>query len=414
MSRPTVTVTVSPTPTPPTPSPPAASGAAQDRILARLALVLFVGFLCIGLPLPVIPLFVKHSLGFNDVAVGASVGIQFLATVLTRGYAGRLADQRGGKHATMQGAMTCACAGAIYVVAALLPVGVGLKLAVLIVGRLVLGLGESRFVTGILTWGISSVSQPRAGKAISWSGMAMYGSLAAGAPIGVALYQAGGFLLVSVAALAVPLLAALIAFGAPAAVTFHGDRVPLFRVLKLIWRSGLSLALQGVGFATIGAFASLYFASRGWAHVGLGMTCFGGAFALVRLLFGHLPGRLGGFRVAMGALTIECIGQALLWLAPNETTALVGALVTGLGCSLVFPGLGIEALKLVPPHSRGTAMGGFAAFQDVAYGVTGPLTGVLAAGYGYPSVFLVGAIGAALGVAMTVVARAQARRVLRP
>jgi MFS family permease len=401
MTRPTVS-----------PSLPATSGAAQDRILARLALVMFIGFLCIGLPLPVIPLFVKHSLGFNDVAVGVAVGIQFLATVLTRGYAGRLADHRGGKRSMMQGAMTCACAGAIYALAALLPVSDGPKFAVLIVGRLVLGLGESQFVTGTLTWGIASVGQPRAGKAISWTGMAMYGSLAAGAPIGVALYQAGGFLLVAVAALAVPLLAALVAFGVPAAVALHGEHVPLLRVLKLIWRSGLSLALQGVGFATIGAFASLYFASRGWAHVGLGMTCFGGAFALVRLLFGHLPDRIGGFKVAMGAMVIECIGQALLWLAPNEATALAGALVTGLGCSLVFPGLGIEALKLVPPHSRGTAMGGFVAFQDVAYGVTGPITGVLAAGYGYPVVFLVGAIAAVFGVVMAVVARAQARRVL--
>jgi hypothetical protein len=39
---------------------------------------LFCGYLCIGLPLPVIPLFV-----------------QFLATVLTRGHAGRLTDQNG-------------------------------------------------------------------------------------------------------------------------------------------------------------------------------------------------------------------------------------------------------------------------------------------------------------------------------
>jgi hypothetical protein len=54
------------------------------------------------------------------------------------------------------------------------------------------------------------------------------------------------------------------------------------------------------------------------------------------------------------SLLIEAIGQAILWRASHEWVALGGALVTGLGRALVFPALGVEALKRVLPANRGS------------------------------------------------------------
>lgn len=379
--------------------------ASLSRPAPGIIAALFCGYLAVGLPLPVIPLFVHAHLGFSNLVVGLVIGIQFLVTVLTRGYAGRVTDQEGGRRSGLQGALVMAVAGLLYLVAALPGLSPAASLGVIVAGRLAAGLGESQFVTGCVSWSIASVGPQRAGLSMSWTGIAMFAALSIGAPMGMAMYQRYGLAASMAACIAAPLLATVIALGTASYPSPRGARLPFHRVVGRIWREGLGLMLQGVGLSGLTAFASLYFAARQWDSAGWVMTAFGAGFIAVRMLLGHLPDRLGGYRVAAWSLAVEAIGQALLWFAPNAGVALAGAMVTGLGCALVFPALGVEALKRVPPANRGSAMGAFVAFLDIAYGLAGPAAGVIAGHFGYAAVYAFGAGCALLGAALALALR---------
>jgi MFS family permease len=106
------------------------------------------------------------------------------------------------------------------------------------------------------------------------------------------------------------------------------------------------------------------------------------------MLFGHTPDGLGGARVALVSVFIEAAGLALIWLSPGRDLAAAGAALTGFGYSLVYPGLGVEAVRRAPPESRGLAMGAYTVFLDVALGFGSPALGLITGWAGLSAVFL--------------------------
>ena len=244
------------------------------------------------------------------------IGIQFLATVLSRGYAGHLTDLHGGKHSALRGAAISATAGALYLAAAMPVLSPNISLALIFVGRLIAGLGESLFVTGCVSWSIASVGPQRAGMSMSWTGIAMFAALAIGAPIGMGLYRAWGLETAMMACVLAPAVGGVIALREHPYATPPGPRLPFHKVISQIWREGAGLMLQGVGLSGLTAFASLYFAARHWDNAGFVMTAFGVGFIFVRVVFGSLPDKVSGYRVALWSMHLStCSAQPALSLA---------------------------------------------------------------------------------------------------
>src|SRR5471032_2432823 len=69
--------------TPPAPNKPLSNTAVTLQIVS-IVFYTFVAFLCIGLPIAVIPGYVHDQLGFSALIAGLTIGTQYLATLLTR------------------------------------------------------------------------------------------------------------------------------------------------------------------------------------------------------------------------------------------------------------------------------------------------------------------------------------------
>jgi len=188
-------------------------GTAQGSVAALLPImgVVFIAFLVIGLAMPVLPLHVHQGLGLGTFVVGLVAGSQFAASLVSRVWAGRQADTRGSKQAVIAGLLASAAAGLLYLVSLSFVSKPETSVAILLLGRAVLGAGESFIITGAQTWGLALAGARNTGKVLAWMGTAMYAAFALGAPIGTTLYGAYGFTAIALATTLVPLAALLLA-----------------------------------------------------------------------------------------------------------------------------------------------------------------------------------------------------------
>jgi len=379
------------------------SGATAEKTFAQIIIPIIISvfaiYLTIGMTLGSIPGFVKNDLHAGSLIVGVAIGLQSLATLLTRAYAGKITDTKGAKKSNHNGVLLIMAAGLIYVLAALFSQQAGIALGLVFLARTIHGISESLSITGALTWGIGLVGTSKSGKVMTWNGIAMYAGIAIGAPIAIWMkdtvgvsYVFGLIILLSV----ISWLATIRLTALP--VDAAHVRPPFYKVIGLITGQGLGLAFASIGFACISSFISLLFAEKNWGNPSLAFMTFGAFYILTRVFFSSFPDKYGGYRVALVSLSVEAFGQLLIGTASSAVMAIVGCSLTGIGFSLMFPSLGVLAIKKVSPQMRGTALSAYSAFFDLSLGLAGPIAGIIAGWYDYEAIYLFGTVSCLLAV----------------
>jgi predicted MFS family arabinose efflux permease len=369
--------------------------------IVHTSLFVFFYYLVIGLLLAVLPGFVHLHLGLSPLWAGVAISAQYLATLVTRPRAGRMTDVSGPRATVLLGQAAGLLSGLCLLAAASLQSKTTVCFVVLLISRLILGCGESCVATGAITWGLGRVAPESAAQVISWAGIASYGAMAAGAPLGIWLENRYGFESIGGAASGMSLLGLALALPLAGVPIVRGARLAFSKVLGRVLLHGLGLTLGTVGFAAIASFTGLYYSSRHWSDPALALILFGGCFIVTRLLFAGAINRWDGFRVAMVSFILESAGLLVLWSATTHDVALAGAALTGCGFALVFPALGVEALKTVAEQNHGAALGVYTAFLDLAMGITGPIAGFIVGKFGYSAIFLCGSGAAGCAFVLT-------------
>ncbi|OJZ04844.1 MFS transporter [Sphingobacterium sp. 40-24] len=387
----------------------------NQKILGYVSLT-FLGYLTIGLSLATLPIFIHQTLGFNTIIAGLVISVQYIATFLLRGYAGKIVDTKGPKISVLRSMLFFALSGLLLLLVFLFRSQPLLSLGLLLITRLFTGIGEGLVGASPINWALMELGDEHVAKAISFNGIASYGALAIGAPLGVLLVDHINYEALALLTSAIGLLGY---FYCRAKTPYQvagkkAEKVSFRRVLILVAPFGICLALGGLGFGSISTFMTLYYEHFNWENGAACLTLFGVFFILTRLIFNKVIDQYGGLKVALVSLFVETVGLAVIAVAIDPLWTLLGAALTGFGFSLVFPALGVEAIKRVDQSQQGSALAAYGLFIDISLGITGPLIGFLANNRGMTAIYPFSTMMVCIGFAVVGNLLYQKKRELTP
>lgn len=329
----------------------------------------FAYFMGLGSLLPTLPRFVEDGLGGGSVAVGVSVGVFSLAAAALRPFAGRLGDLRGRRLLVVGGAAVFGVSVLAYTVVD--------QLAVLILLRLLTGIGEAAMWVGAATAIQDLAPADRRGEAASYFSVALYAGLALGPALGEWALDRHGFDSVWLISGGLALLAALLGLATPTGSTHQLQRFRLLHPTAIA--PGLVLFVGLLPFVGFSAFMPLYGPQVSLSDVAPLFLAYGGLVLVIRILGARVPDRLGWRRASTVALSFLGAAGIVLGLWAAVAGVWVATLALALGMSLLFPALFSNMVSSVPESERGQAVGTFSVFFDLASGVGPPLLGVMVA-----------------------------------
>ena len=350
-------------------------------------------FLGLNMTLSVLPLFVEGELGGTDAQVGIAVSSFGLAAACIRPIIGPLGDRHGRQRLIVSGAIVAGLATIATATAT--------SLGMVIAFRALAGLGEAAVFVGAASAAQDLATDERRGEAASYFSLAIYSSLFLGPPVGEWISETFGTDTAWVLAGGLAVVAAstgIVAPGAPAEPPPKPERRVLLHRAAL--RPGAVLFLGLLGYTGFLAFAALHAEEVGIANTGTVFTVFALVIIFLRIFAAKLPDQLGPIRTSRISLSCGAIGLAVLAVWTEPVGVYVGAAILAVAQSFLFPALFALVVDDAPDAERSHAISTLSMFFDLAFGLGGPVIGLVSDTFDRSTAFAVSAGIATFALAM--------------
>lgn len=350
-------------------------------------------FLGLNMTLSVLPLFVEGELGGTDAQVGIAVSSFGLAAACIRPIIGPLGDRHGRQRLIVSGAIVAGLATIATATAT--------SLGMVIAFRALAGLGEAAVFVGAASAAQDLATDERRGEAASYFSLAIYSSLFLGPPLGEWISETFGTDTAWVLAGGLAVVAAstgIVAPGAPAEPPPKPERRVLLHRAAL--RPGAVLFLGLLGYTGFLAFAALHAEEVGIANTGTVFTVFALVIIFLRIFAAKLPDQLGPIRTSRISLSCGAIGLAVLAVWTEPVGVYVGAAILAVAQSFLFPALFALVVDDAPNAERSHAISTLSMFFDLAFGLGGPVIGLVSDTFDRSTAFAVSAGIATFALAM--------------
>ena len=341
-------------------------------------------FLGLNMTLSVLPLFVEGELGGTDAQVGIAVSSFGLAAACIRPVIGPLGDRHGRQRLIVSGAIVAGLATIATATAT--------SLGMVIAFRALAGLGEAAVFVGAASAAQDLATDERRGEAASYFSLAIYSSLFLGPPLGEWISETFGNDTAWVLAGGLAVLAAstgIVAPGAPAEPPPKPERRVLLHRAAL--RPGAVLFLGLLGYTGFLAFAALHAEEVGIANTGTVFTVFALVIIFLRIFAAKLPDQLGPIRTSRISLSCGAVGLAVLAVWTEPVGVYVGAAILAVAQSFLFPALFALVVDDAPDAERSHAISTLSMFFDLAFGLGGPVIGLVSDTFDRSTAFAVSA-----------------------